>query len=353
MTPRAGMETAISQVESAIGVRVLPRMRARPFSAAFAVFAVLLGAYLGSTFLVGASRPLLRPDGPFGLDLVFRMNLVLAVIVAYSVAVGLLEFRTVPEELGRLRELLDCDDDSFHAAVLESFPNRLQMAAGSTLGGLFGVVISAVVYAEIARAGSSFSWDLHEAWKDALTVLLFALLGLLALWAVRSAGLYSSLARRYLRVELLDPQPLQLFAARGLRLALFWFVGSGIALLLVVQNQTPDVILGVIGVTFAVGVASLVLPSVGIHQRMQAAKALELARVREEIATRLAALRDGDTASAAALPALLAWETRVAEVREWPLGGAVLVRFTLLVLIPLGSWLGGALVERLVNGVLD
>ena len=35
-----------------------------------------------------------------------------------------------------------------------------------------------------------------------------------------------------------------------------------------------------------------------------------------------------------------------------PLGGGVLLRFGLLVLIPLGSWLGGALVERLVDSAL-
>ena len=53
------------------------------------------------------------------------------------------------------------------------------------------------------------------------------------------------------------------------------------------------------------------------------------------------------------LPALLAWEARVESIREWPFDTPTLVRFALFLLIPLGSWLGGAVVERVVDLVLD
>ena len=53
------------------------------------------------------------------------------------------------------------------------------------------------------------------------------------------------------------------------------------------------------------------------------------------------------------LPALLAWEARIESVREWPFDTPTLVRFALFLLIPLGSWLGGAVVERVVDLVLD
>ena len=52
------------------------------------------------------------------------------------------------------------------------------------------------------------------------------------------------------------------------------------------------------------------------------------------------------------LPALLAWEARIESVREWPFDTPALVRFALFLLIPLGSWLGGAMVERVVDLVL-
>ena len=49
----------------------------------------------------------------------------------------------------------------------------------------------------------------------------------------------------------------------------------------------------------------------------------------------------------------LAWEARIESVREWPFDTPTLVRFALFLLIPLGSWLGGAVVERVVDLVLE
>jgi hypothetical protein len=40
-------------------------------------------------------------------------------------------------------------------------------------------------------------------------------------------------------------------------------------------------------------------------------------------------------------------------VREWPFDAPTLTRFFLYVAIPLGSWVGGALVERLLGAALD
>ena len=42
----------------------------------------------------------------------------------------------------------------------------------------------------------------------------------------------------------------------------------------------------------------------------------------------------------------VAWEARIVAVPDWPLDAGSLARFALYLLIPLGSWSGGALVER-------
>ena len=49
---------------------------------------------------------------------------------------------------------------------------------------------------------------------------------------------------------------------------------------------------------------------------------------------------------------LVAWEARIQAVGEWPLDAPALRRFLLYSLIPLGSWAGGALVERFVDSLL-
>ena len=49
---------------------------------------------------------------------------------------------------------------------------------------------------------------------------------------------------------------------------------------------------------------------------------------------------------------LVAYETRVASIATWPFDLSTLLRFALYVALGLGSWLGAAMVERLVSAVL-
>jgi hypothetical protein len=77
-------------------------------------------------------------------------------------------------------------------------------------------------------------------------------------------------------------------------------------------------------------------------------------------------MRDGDgpirnftqraRAGPGALPSLADWiayRGLIESVREWPVDAPTLRRFTLYLAIPLGSWLGGALVERMIDALLD
>jgi hypothetical protein len=103
--------------------------------------------------------------------------------------------------------------------------------------------------------------------------------------------------------------------------------------------------------------AALVLPVRGVHRSIRRAKQAELDWVRRAIRADLAALRAPEAKrsgeAAARLPALLDAEARVQSVREWPFDLSTLVRFTLYVMVGIGSWLGAALVERLLGAALD
>ena len=50
---------------------------------------------------------------------------------------------------------------------------------------------------------------------------------------------------------------------------------------------------------------------------------------------------------------LVAYLRLIEGVREWPFDVSTVLRFSLYLMIPIGSWLGGAMVERLVNSLLD
>ncbi len=50
---------------------------------------------------------------------------------------------------------------------------------------------------------------------------------------------------------------------------------------------------------------------------------------------------------------LLAYKTQVESTPEWPFDSSTLFRFGLYLFIPIASMVGGALVERVVDMVLD
>ena len=99
-----------------------------------------------------------------------------------------------------------------------------------------------------------------------------------------------------------------------------------------------------------------VLPVRGLRRQIRARKAEELALVREDIrrSRELAAESGPESGPAGAkLPGLLAYKHEIQAVREWPFDAPTLTRFFLYVAIPIGSWIGGALVERLLGVALD
>jgi hypothetical protein len=100
-----------------------------------------------------------------------------------------------------------------------------------------------------------------------------------------------------------------------------------------------------------VGVLALLLPLRGVRARIRETKRVELAWLRERLRGARRGLASG-SAHEDDLRDLLAWEGRVMAVSEWPLDASTFTRFSLYLLIPLGSWAGGALVERVIDALL-
>jgi hypothetical protein len=108
-------------------------------------------------------------------------------------------------------------------------------------------------------------------------------------------------------------------------------------------------------VSLTIAVTALVLPMLGVHRRLRATKHAELARVLAAIRGEPAALAGSSIAARAAtasLADLVAYRALVEAVSEWPLDAGMRLRFVLYLAIPVGSWLGGALVERLLGVAL-
>ena len=122
-------------------------------------------------------------------------------------------------------------------------------------------------------------------------------------------------------------------------LSLFW-IGDGTA-------SSQNFALLVILLGMAIG--AFVAPLLGVHNNIVAVKRTELAHLLEEIREEASSALPEEEHPNPRLANLIAYYQLIDKAREWPIDAINLLRFFMYLLIGLGSWLGGALVERLLD----
>ena len=308
--------------------------------------------YVLSALGLGGIEALAGRDPDASIEPLLRFNLIYAAVIALLVTSLRIERVAIRRDVEALRALVVASEDEWRRwRTMLVAPLHRRIVAWAACGAALGIGITVIGHwLAPVRVGV---WYGHYVWMVALAMLLFGLLVVLAGWGIGRARAFREMGRRA-RVDLLDPGTLAPFARAGLRVAAYWFLGTSIATLLVIDSGTWGIVAAVNSVTLAIGVFSLLLPSRGVHESLRAARARELRRVRgelDQLRARILTARS-DAAEAARMQALLAWEARVVAMPVWPFDTPTVVRFLLILLVPLGSWLGGALVERLVERFL-
>ncbi len=167
---------------------------------------------------------------------------------------------------------------------------------------------------------------------------------------------YARLGER-VEVDLLDLTKLRVFARKGLRSVLVWVLLSSIMSLFWVLGSAGHTNSHIAVILLGLVALALVAPSLGVHRAIAAAKEAERLKVAEAIrserAATLAPRRPGGPAEDARLGNLIAYQGFLRSVREWPFDLRTVSRSALLIVLGAGSWLGGALVERLLGVLLD
>jgi hypothetical protein len=292
-------------------------------------------------------------EATFGIAGETRIQLVLILLIGFLTAIQRDAARRWIVDLDEMRRLTRCSEAEFEALASERprATSAVFIGVGVLLG--FAMVPATTDYPELLLR--SEWWNAHIVWIFTSNGLLFGLLGRTAHSDLVQRRVRRRVVDRLGEINLLDRRPLGIFARQGLRSALYWAVGSSIASLLALDLARTWPLFLVIGATILFATMALLGPAWGVHRRLREAKGKELERVRariEEAKERALAPR-GSAEKAAALPGLLAYESRIEGVSEWPFDTPTLVRFGALVLLVTGSWLGGAVVERLLGFLLD
>jgi hypothetical protein len=292
------------------------------FVTAAAVFVLLLGSFEALAFATQyplASQLSFSPQE--GAWPAVILSLLAAVALGMQRYVRLKDIADTPA----LARLIPRD-----TAYLELDPGvRARIRRAGIFGAIVGLAISFLAVPAYVRS-------------EHLPVFLWfaALMALLGAMFARGGAMTRAGARSFaqridndLRIDLLRVDELSIIGRSSARTALIWLSVAAVISLFFVSGHAPGLVIAT--VVFAAGMAFWIFfrSLEHVHRRIVSAKRAELDRLRHAIhEARLQAVHDH--AAATRLQGLLAYETRIEHVHEWPFDQLTLLRVGAYVLIP-------------------
>jgi hypothetical protein len=315
--------------------------------------AVLYPAYLALEALFGRG---LAAATDFGGDFEARLLPMWATGLGYISMMGTYLARGTFRDLEALRPILRGGADTYGELRQELTQfDRRRLWIGGFLGFLLVCVLGELTVGFWTQRVLIGDWQLRDPCVAALLFALWITAGTGAVYLIDSARVYSRIGEQHVEIDLLNLAPLSPLNHHGLRIVLFIVIITAAGVIVFTPGAPDSQMIGAFAGSFCylvVAVAAFLLPVRGLRRQIRARKAEELARVREDIRHNRE-LASESAEAGARLPGLLAYMEKIESVREWPFDAPTLTRFFLYVAIPLGSWLGGALVERLLGAALD
>jgi hypothetical protein len=280
----------------------------------------------------------------------FRLGLTITVLAAYTPASRHYLLRAAERNREALRRALGPEAGGALDVRTRWLPGWVAW--------LFVIVVPATALTIDRDPGLYFRpgyWSVGSAWSWSLGLFSAWCLGRSVVATLGVSRDFSAIAAALPRVELLDRAWLVPFTSQALFMALLWLLVPAIWAVNLVDAPFLLVVPVISAICLGVGSVALWLPTQGLRRRLAEAKERESAAVH-------AALRGDERALAGSLLArrrdppsvadLVAWAGYVRELSTSPFTQATRLRFLLYLALPLGSWLGGALVDWLVERLL-
>lgn len=320
-----------------------------PWRLAVAIAVALFAFFFAAEWILGRFALVASPESnakTLDAQINFRITLVMILIIAYLPAAFADGVRSTRATFAALAPHLRASPDVI--ARLASEAGRFDPAR-MRLAGAIGVAFAMAIPFWIDRDPGA--WAIWRYAPEAVAErFLLPPLGWLAarfIYSVAAGSRRFSRIGELVRVDLLDLERLAPLTRQGLRFALL-VVGLLSILALYLYDYDKSGLFSVVAVAAAAALVSaataLLSPLRGARRAIRAAKQTEL-DANEAALRRARADRD---AAPGLIADLVAWRTLVSDVPEWPLDAPTLRRFMLYLAIPVGSWLGGSLVDQLV-----
>lgn len=282
-----------------------------------------------------------------------RLALLVASMAGFLPTARHYVIRAAARNYTSLRPLLSVSDDDF-VADRERFCALDPVAArGAGLAGLLLAPLTALIVDR--DPGLYFRegyWAAEQAYAWAIGCGAVWFFGSFIYATLAYARRFSELAGRLRPIDPFEVDRCAPFARQGLQSALLVLILLSIITLNVVDTSW---FIFMAALAVVAGTTALFLPARGVHAQLVRTKHDELGRVHAAIRGVPGALGGSaiEARGEVGLADLLAYRELVESMREWPVDGSTLARFFLYLALPVGSWLGGALVERMLGAALD
>ena len=335
--------------------RLFDALPVAPIWVGAGIAAALLGLFVLLSATLGRFSDFLAGDVSFWELRDERLPFLLGLLAAYIPTAERYARLGARRHFEALRPLLD---EPAGQSLAQSF-ERVDLRRRRTAGWL-GLLLLPIALLAIDRDPGLYLragyWAPENSWSWLVGGFFCFGLGRFADTTLAISRRFSELAQELAHVDLLALERLAPFGRQGLLFALLWLLLPSIFALNAMDRAFAFPIAVLTLLCAGVATAALLLPVLGIHRRIQMAKTAELGRVIAAIHGEPGALAGSAIAQrerSASLADLIAWKTLVDSVSEWPFDTSMRLRFLLYLAIPVGSWLGGAVVERLLGAALD
>jgi len=275
-----------------------------------------------------------------------RASLTLMVLVGYLPVAHWYLRKWTWEHIGELNA-------RFQLADQRHMPGKARLISVGMFGSVAFVGLFLILPGPSYSLLQPWNWDL-DFWVIFVAMLLVGwYTGRFSYELVWSALQLTKLANRLPKLDLLDTESYKPFTQHGVQSALLIVIMMSITAYITAQPGA-----GLVGaiintlLMLTIAVIALVLPMRGVRRRIQAQKCEELATIRNHIRLESESVLAGTGETGDSLAALLAMELRIERVHEWPIDVGSLSRIALYLMLGLGSWIGAALVERMLESAL-
>jgi len=259
------------------------------------------------------------------------LTLLFAVMPGYFLAMSRLIARRTELAIQQLHPMV-------HSGV--QLPEKLARLRPMLIGGAIGFVYGA--WDMYLDGDGSFKHSVLEWSLRAGNGLVWLSAGAVFAWRLDNARIFYRLGQQ-LQV---DPFNLERVRPLGRMATTDVFVVMGAMALTPLQSMSTDFVFAFYRMAFLVGIAAsvifLILPQLGVHQRVLREKSMRVLRLQTRI--------DGtDPLDYVAMETLLAHRDRLQDAPAWPTDTKGFGRALFYLVVPPLAWVGAAIVERGVD----